>query len=78
MVTQPEKAVFHSSPHGPTFGAGSDLAVSNSSNTNRSSYIKLSSFEYPNGLSGNEGGRFIVGCADNWFQTVEIEIFEVL
>ena len=80
MVTKPEYAVLHSSSHGPTFGGdmlfGRDLYVFNSSNTNRRSSMNLSSYEYPNGLSGREGGRFIVGGADGNFQTVEVEVYQ--
>ncbi len=35
------------------------------------------SYEFPNGLSGFEGGKFIVGGFDHYFQTVEIEVFQV-
>ncbi len=35
-------------------------------------------YEFPNGISGTEGGKFIVGGSDNKFQTVEVEMFQVL
>ena len=73
-VNFPENAVYHFLNYGPTFGAGRDLHVSSLSNT---SYMNLKSYEFPNGISGNEGGQFIVGGYDNKFQTAEIEVFQV-
>jgi len=73
----PEKAVYHISRYGPLFGNnGNDLCVSSLSNTNRKSYMNFSSYEFPNGMSGNEGGKFIVG--DYNFLTTQIEVFQVL
>jgi hypothetical protein len=40
--------------------------------------MKLNSYEFPNGKSGTEGGKFLVGGSDNKFQTVEIKVFQVL
>ena len=40
--------------------------------------MNLSSFEFPNVKSGKEVGKFIVGGSDNFFKTVEIEVFQVL
>ncbi len=62
------KIKYHYSSYGPTFDGGHIvLFVYNLSNTNRHSYMML---EY-------EGGQFIVGVSDNFFQTVEIEVFQV-
>jgi len=47
-------------------------------NRNRESGMDLHSYELPNGKSGVEGGKFIVGDSDNNFQTLEIEVFQVL
>jgi len=77
-VKSPENAVYHSSNCGPAFGAGSDLYVSSISNKNRQSYMNFSSYKFPIGESSNEGGKFIVGGFQNFFQTVEIEVFQVL
>jgi len=77
-VNPAQSAVLHSSSYGPTFGGGHDLYVSSLSNTNRDSYMNLHSYEFLNGKSGNEGGKFIVGGTDNKFKTVEIEVFQVL
>jgi len=61
----------------PTFGAGYDLHVSRSSNRNRESGMDLHSYELPNGKSGVEGGKFIVGDSDNNFQTLHTINYEV-
>jgi len=77
-VKSQEHAVYHSSYCGPAFGSNSlDLLVSSLSSTNRDSFMNLTSYEFPNGLSGDEGGKFIVGGSDHKFQTVEIEVFQV-
>jgi len=77
-VSSSQGAVYHASNYGPTFGGGNDLHVSSLSNTNRDSYMELYSYEFPNGMSGNEGGEFILGGSDYKFQTAEIEVFQVL
>ena len=40
--------------------------------------MRLESYEFPDGRRGDEGGEFMVGGGDYRFQTVEIEVFEVL
>jgi len=78
-VKSPKNSVYHISNYGPTFGAEcSDLYVSSLSNTNRDSFMNFNSYEFPNGLSGYEGGKFIVGGSDHYFHTVEVEVFQVL
>jgi len=72
-----QNAVSHYSSQGPRFG-DNDLYVSSLSNTNRYSYMNLVSYEFPNGKGGNEGGKFIAGGSDNYFQTTEIEVFQFL
>jgi len=76
-VKPAKNAVYQYSSFGPTFGSGHDLYVSSLSNTNRGSYMIFSAYEFPNGLSGHEGGKFLVGGSDSCFQTVEIEVFQV-
>jgi len=77
-VKAPQCAVVHNLAYGPLFGyEGEDLCVYNLSNTNRQSFMNLRSYEFPNGKSGSEGGQFIVGGSDKFFQTVEIEVFQV-
>jgi len=70
-------AVYHNSNCGPSFGDGCDLYVPSLSNTNRNNYMNLNAYEFPNGKSSTEGGKFIVGGSDNKFQSVEIEVFQV-
>jgi hypothetical protein len=77
-VKSPENAVYNYSNNDPAFGAGRDLYISSLSNTNRHSGMTLCSYEFPNGIKGNEGGKFIVGGSDNSFQTIEIEVFQVI
>ncbi len=77
-VNSPDDAVVHSPSYGPTFGGGHDLHVCSLSDSNRKSYMNLVSYEFPNKMKGIEGGIFIVGGSDNKFQTVEIEVFQVL
>jgi hypothetical protein len=77
-ITDPDTAVFHNSTTGPIFGDCSDLNIHALSHTRRDNYVNLKSYEFPNGKSGDEGGKFIVGGTDNQFQTVEIEVFQVL
>jgi len=76
-VKSKDHAVYHHSSGGPIFGGFCDLFVSSISNTNRQSYMNSSAYEFPNGKSGSEGGKFIVGGSDNKFQSVEIELFRV-
>jgi len=77
-VNLPQNAVCHYSSYGPIFGAGNDLFVSSLSNLNKDSYMHISSYEFPNGISGIEAGKLIVGGSDNSYQTVEIEVFQVV
>ena len=76
-VTEPEKAVEHSSSFGPMFGGGRDLMVEDESSTYGWSYMNLYSYELPKGKRGREGGQFIVGGEDHEFQIDEIEMFKV-
>ncbi len=77
-VSDPKKAAFIFAGFGPTFGNGRDLCVSSLSNINRHSYMKFRSYEFPNGMGDIEGGKFVLGGSDHFFQTVEIEVFWVL
>jgi len=71
-------AVYHHSSYGPAFGLRHDLCVSSLSNKNRNSRMNLRVYELPNGKSGKEGGKSIVGGSDNKFQTFEVEVYQVL
>jgi len=77
-VKSQEHAICQGSSYGPTFGGGFDLHVSSLSNTNRGSYMKFHSYEFSNGIRGSEAGKLIVGGSDHKFQSVEIEVFQVL
>ena len=69
------------SERGPVFGGGEcadhDLFVGDLSNTHRDNFMDLNTYEFPNGKSGEAGGIFIVGGEDCFFQTDDIEVFEV-
>ena len=85
-----QRAVYHDSDCGPAFGGlnlrnciwGRDLIVNDASNSNTNSYINItssSSYEAPPyGKVGDLGGKFMHGCPTRNFQTVEVEIFQVL
>jgi len=51
--------------------------VYNSSNTNADSNIYINSYQYPEGKSGEEGGKFFLGDT-NKFNSAEIEVFKVI
>jgi len=70
--------VCHNSTYGPTFGGGYDLHVYSLSNTIKGSYMKFHRLEFSNGIRGEEAGKLIVGGSDHFFQTDEIEVFQVL
>ena len=71
-------AVVHISGGGPTFGGVNDLAVSSESNTNTNSHLKFGSYEAPNRQTGSAGGRFIHVGSNQYFKTLEIEVFQVI
>jgi len=77
-VNLPQYAVAAYCHGGPLFGSGYDLFVSSLSNINRKSYIHISSYEFPNGISGEEAGELIVGGSNKYYQTAEIEVFQVV
>ncbi len=59
-------------------GGGRDFYVCNYTNINRYSYMNFSSYVFPNGISANEGGKFLVGNSNHKCQTVEIEVLQAL
>ena len=75
-------AVHHGSSYGPTLGKSptgdGDLYVSSESNSNSDSWMTFKSYEFPDGKSGSEGGKFVVGGSNNKFQTVEIEVYQIV
>ena len=54
------------------------MYVSDQSNTNNNSYDSSDSYDAPNGQTGDSGGIFITGGPTEYFQTTEIEVFEVI
>ena len=74
---QEQKAVWHRSRDGPVFGDGYDLFVYDESNTNLNNWVYSLSYDAPNGQTGEAGGKFIHGGSTNYFQTVEVEVFQV-
>jgi len=75
-VTDSANAVYHNSGYGIHFG-GSDIQVSDSSNTNADSNIYIYSYQYPEGKSGEEGVKFFLGNT-NKFKSAEIEVLKVI
>ncbi len=71
------KAVRHFAKYGPIFGSGSDLDVDDLSNRKRRNCMRFESYEFPVGKGGSEGGRFVHGGGDEYFQTAEIEVYQV-
>jgi len=39
--------------------------------------MRFESYEFPVGKGGSEGGRFVHGGGDEYFQTAEIEVYQV-
>ena len=74
---QEHQAVVHSSGYGPVFGAGYDLILTDQSNTNNSNFVKYWSYDAPNGKTGEAAGRFMLGGSTHYFQTAEIEVYQV-
>ena len=58
---------------------GNMIYVSNASNSSNSSYKNSSiSYDVPNGKAGDEGGKFIHGYPSINFQTIEVEVFQIV
>ena len=51
MVLQPLYAIYRSQGHGPTFGGGWEIYISDNANSNNSSYTHLSRYETPKGAN---------------------------
>jgi hypothetical protein len=69
-------AIYCQSNYGPTFGAGHDFMISDSSNNNRNSYSNLGhSYKFDKHTYGsNEAKMFLAGSYN--FQVQEIEVFQ--
>ncbi len=68
MVTPGRTAIYWMSTYGPTFGAGHDIHIKSDSNSNLLSSTS-SSLSYPNQNFNMDGETF--------FQTVEVEIYQI-
>ncbi len=77
MINSVETAVRHFPTYGPIFGTGSDLDIDDLSNKKTKNCMRFASYEFPAGRGGREGGRFVHGGADEYFQTSEIEVFQI-
>ena len=78
-VKKADKAVFHNSNVGPSFG---DLTVSNLSNANTRSCYLTGAFESAKKIKTNENSkafelRYNNLGFDSFFQTVEIEVYQI-
>ena len=51
MVLVPQYAIYKDSTHGPTFGNGWDIYISDNANNNSDSYTHLSHYETPKGAN---------------------------
>jgi hypothetical protein len=71
-------AVYHHPSFGPTFGSGNDLYIANTSNTNIHSYVNPTSYDFPKEVHDPSVARFIHGYTNPKFQTVEVEVFQVI
>ena len=74
-VIKPENAVYHNSDLGPVFGRGYNLRFFS---FNSSNYMFFLSYQSPNGLNGEEGGKYVLGGSSNYFKALEIEVFQVI
>ena len=72
-------AVQHSDINGPTFGYGEGYASDLSVSDEYGFIYSGMSYDAPNGYVGLEGGNFLHGnYTENVFQTVEIEVFQIV
>ncbi len=77
MVRDKEKAVKHFYGYGPMFGAGADLYLADLSDTAEMSYVYLYSYDLAEGRSSHESGSFFHGGTTGFFQTSEVEMFQI-
>jgi hypothetical protein len=78
-VIEPDNAVFHDLTMGPVFGRyyrGRDLSYYYFNQVNNC--MKFKSYESPDGENGVEGGKYVVGGPTNFYQTAEIEVFQII
>jgi len=78
-VVEPQNAVFHDQSTGPIFGSyvlGRDLSFYSFKDTRNCMDFK--SYEFPDGKNGADGGKYVVGGSTNKYETVEIEVFQII
>ena len=73
-----QNAVIHNSSYGPIFGDGHDLIIWGDSNSNKKSYVTPRSYEIPTEIHDPANGKFLHGDTTRNFQTVEVEVFQVV
>ena len=75
-INQIHKAIDCDSSYGPTYGGGTDLYISDSSNENNKSFSNLShSYKHSQYVYGStEAKNFLAGTHN--FSTDEIEVFQ--
>ena len=78
MSGKGQYAVWHNSRCGPWFGGGSDLYITDLSNSNTYSHTYSASYEPPNRQTGEATGLFFHGGTTSNFQTVEVEVFQIV
>jgi len=61
-VIKPESAVIHHSTYGIFFGGGYDLGFKGFDSS--SNFLCFMTYESPNGLTANEGGKYVLGGSD--------------
>ncbi len=57
--------------------AGADLYLADLSDTAEMSYVYLYSYDLPEGQGGHESGSFFHGGTTGFFQTSEVEMFQI-
>jgi len=78
-VIEPKNAVFHDLSWGPVFGRiEKDRDLSFYSFERSDNCMNFKSYEFPDGKKGVEGGKYVVGGSDNFYKTVEIEVFQII
>jgi hypothetical protein len=78
-VIEPQSAVVHQSAYGPLFGRldkGRDLSFY--SFKDPTNCMDFKSYESPDGKNGADGGKYVVGGSTNFYEAVEIEVFEII
>lgn len=73
-ISNTNNAIFCNSPYGPTFGSGHDIYVCNNSDMLENSFVGLSSYNKPDGVSDPSGYYF---CEARNFQVNDIEVFQI-